>query len=232
MDLPYRLHYAPDNASLCLRLALLARDLPFRTVLVDRSIRAQDTPAYRALHPGGLVPALETPDGTVFETAACLLYLADRHGGLFPGPGDAARGSMLSWLFWLSNTLHPALRVLFYPEQYSGPAARSDMARSNHEQIGRMLDTLEAALPRLEGWLGAEEVSILDCYLCPMLRWMALYPEGGTGWYQPARWPGLQAVAARMDARPITGVASRAEGLGPLPFSRPEPPDPPEGSPI
>ncbi|MEY8839828.1 glutathione S-transferase, partial [Cribrihabitans sp. XS_ASV171] len=37
-----RLHYAPDNASLIIRLALEEMRLPYQAVLVDRAARAQD----------------------------------------------------------------------------------------------------------------------------------------------------------------------------------------------
>lgn len=227
----YRLHYAPDNASLCVRLALLRAGASFETVLVDRRSRAQDSDAYRAVNPNGLIPALETPAGPLFETGAILLWIADRHGaGLAPGPDDTDRGRFLAWLFWLSNTLHPALRVLFYPAQHvagdTGP-----LVERTRERVAAMLDLLEAEAPGLNRWLGAEESSLLDCYLSPMLRWLALYPEGTTGWFHLARRPRLLAVAHRMDLRPETVRAVAAEGLGPAPFSAPVRPDPPEGSP-
>jgi glutathione S-transferase len=94
-----------------------------------------------------------------------------------------------------------------------------------------MLDLLEGEAPGLDRWLGAEGPSLLDCYLCPMLRWLALYPEEGTSWFDLARWPRLLAVARRMDSRPETTQAVTAEGLGPTPFSAPTLADPPEGSP-
>ena len=228
---PYRLHYAPDNASLCVRLALLCADAPFETVLVDRRTRQQDSAAYRALNPNGLIPALETPDGPLFETAAILLWIADRHGaGLAPRPSDADRGRFLSWLFWLSNTLHPALRVLFYaPRHVAGDPA--PLVARTRERVSAMLDLLDDEASRLDRWLGGEGSTLLDCYLCPMLRWLALYPEGATAWFDLARWPRLLAVARRMDTRPETLVAAAAEGLGQNPFSAPVPPHPPEGSP-
>ncbi|HVG49084.1 MAG TPA: glutathione S-transferase family protein [Rubellimicrobium sp.] len=228
---PYRLHYAPDNASLCVRLALLRAGAAFETVLVDRQSRQQDSPAYRALNPNGLIPALETPDGSLFETGAILLWLADQHGaGLAPGAEDADRGRFLGWLFWLSNTLHPALRVLFYPDKHVAGDTGPLVARTR-ERIAAMLDTLEAEAPRLRPWLGAEGSSLLDCYLCPMLRWLALYPRGDAAWFDLQRWPNLLAVAQRMDHRPETQGAVQAEGLGPTPFSAPSLPTPPEGSP-
>ena len=38
----YVLHYAPDNASLAVRLALEELGVPYRTALVDRAARAQE----------------------------------------------------------------------------------------------------------------------------------------------------------------------------------------------
>ena len=67
MTSPLRLHYAPDNASLCVRLALDAVGAPFQTVLVDRAARGQKSQRYLALNPNGLIPVLETPDGALFE---------------------------------------------------------------------------------------------------------------------------------------------------------------------
>lgn len=227
----YRLHYAPDNASLCVRLALLRVGAPFETILVDRGTRAQDTAAFRVLNPNGLIPALETPEGPLFETGAILLWIADRHGaGLAPGPRDPDRGRFLAWLFWLSNTLHPALRVLFYPDKHIAGDAGPLVARTR-ERVSAMLYLLDREASGLDRWLGAEGSSLLDCYLCPMLRWLALYPEGETGWFDLGRWPRLRAVAWRMDSRSETAEAVAAEGLGPTPFSAPTHPNPPEGSP-
>jgi len=228
----YILHYAPDNASLAVRLALYELELPFETVLVDRRSGGLRRPAYLALNPMGQIPVLETPQGAMHETAAILLYLADRHGAgrLMPAPGDPARGLALTWLFWLSNTLHPQLRALFYPDRHAPPGQENAFSRITRGRITDSLTVLEARLPALGRWLGGAAPSVLDCYLCPMLRWLALYPAGTTGWFSLGHWPGLRDVARAMESRPSALAAAMAEGLGPLPFSRPVPPMPPEGS--
>ena len=97
----YRLHYAPDNASLIIRLALEELELPYETVLVDRARTAQQSAEYLALNPNGLIPVLETPHGALFETGAILLWLADTEGKLAPPPESAARGNFLKWLFFV-----------------------------------------------------------------------------------------------------------------------------------
>lgn len=221
-----RLHYAPDNASLCVRLALEELGLPYDTVLVDRRARAQKAPPFLALNPNGLIPVLETPQGPIFETAAILMWLAETQGRLMPPVGAPERMHAIQWMIWLANTLHPTLRMMFYPDQYadgdSGPTHR--MAG---QRLRAHLDLLAeaATVP----WLEEDTASIHACYLAPMLRWAALY-GGGDVWFDLAEWPRLCAFAKRMEARDSVIRAAIAEGLGPTPFSLPSPCNPPEGS--
>ncbi|MEO9863670.1 MAG: glutathione S-transferase N-terminal domain-containing protein [Yoonia sp.] len=216
------LHYAPDNASLCVRLLLAEMDIPHRLVLVDRAAKEQRSAAYLAMNPNGLIPTLETPDGPLFETAAILLWLADqRPGTVFPAPDTGPRGIALTRLFWLSNTVHPALRMLFYPDVYmaSDPAGLRQQARLRLTSYFTQLDTHwdNVACPALA------------CYLAPMLRWCALY-GGDTTWFDLSKWPTLHNFAVAYENRPLVSEVCQAEGLGQTPFSRPCPARPPEGS--
>lgn len=232
MTQPYRLHYAPDNASLIVRLALGELAQPHESILVNRATREQDSTAYRALNPAGLIPVLETPDGPVFETGAILLWLADQHGGLIPAPDDPGRAGALKWLFFVSNTLHPALRMVFYPARHVGPDTDAQTRLRAHMQveIARHLTTLEAAAGDSPALFDGATPTVISLYLGPILRWLALYPPGETGWFDLGRWPRLRAMAAALEGRDSTRAAIRAEGLGPTPFTAPVPPDPPEGS--
>ena len=228
----YRLHYAPDNASLIVRLALEELAVTYDTALVDRRARAQRSPAYLALNPAGRIPVLETPDGPLFETGAILLWLADRHGALAPRPGDPARGAMLKWLFFLGNTLHPAMRMIFYADQYAGPGTAMQAALRGHMQgeAVRHLDVLDTAAERSPTLFSGKTPGVIGLYLGPALRWIALYPDGQTGWFELSRFPRLHALARDLEARASTCAAIKAEGLGAHPFTAPRRPDPPEGA--
>ena len=232
MTAPYRLHYAPDNASLIIRLALEEMGHPYDTVLVDRRTRGHKSPAYLRLNPQGLIPFLETPDGAIFETGAILLWLADRHGKMAPAPDSGERADFLKWLFFTANTLHTGMRTLFYPDQYIGLAEADQVALGRHmkgvlkQHLQAMDDLAAAARP----WFNADDVSVLDFYVACLLRWMALYPAGGTDWFKLAQWPHLKAFAARLEACASVGRAIDAEGLGPAPFTAPIYATPPEGS--
>ena len=62
----YVLHYALDNPSLIIRLALLEIKVPFETRLVDRRIKEQSSKAFLKFNPYGSIPVLETGHITLF----------------------------------------------------------------------------------------------------------------------------------------------------------------------
>jgi glutathione S-transferase len=229
MSKPLRLHYAPDNASLPVRLALEELGAHYETVLVDRARQQQRSAAYLRLNPAGLIPVLETPDGTVFETAAILLWLADRHGALAPQPQDATRGAFLKWLFFTSNTLHAGLRMRFHPDRYAGGAAAARTAL-----LGQMAGEHARHLALLDANAGEwdQGLTMLHLYLAPILRWCALYPLGETDWFRLGDYPALARLCETLEARTATRAVARAEGLGPHPFTAPVPAQPREGSAI
>lgn len=223
----YSLHYAPDNASLIIRLVLDGAGIPYRTVLVDRAQRQQDSAAYRALNPTGLIPTLETPAGPISETGAILLWLADTHR-LGPGPADQDRPNFLKWLFFLSNTAHADLRQIFYPHQYAPADGHRAHLEIMSTRMLRHFGLLEAAVLQHPRLFAAGRP--LGVYTVVLTRWSALYPANAPRWLDLAEFPALADLARAQEARVETRVIARAEGLGPHPFTHPEQPNPPEGS--
>ena len=228
----YILHYAPDNASLIVRLALLELGLPFTTQLVDRAVQAHNSDAYRAKVPTGLIPALEWDGQVMFETGAILLHLADQSGRMMPPASDALRPDALKWVFFIANTLHADCRPHFYPARYAGqspaPAAFCAATRARLAEHLTLLDRAATAQPAL---FWADGPSILTLYCAVICRWLQLYPQDQTKWLDLGNWPALYDLALRCEVRPSAHAAARAEGLGTAIFSAPTPPNPPEGSP-
>ncbi|SFE25226.1 glutathione S-transferase [Sulfitobacter brevis] len=227
----YILHYAPDNASLAVRLALEQRGLPYKAVLVDRKQAEQSGPAYRQLNPNGLIPVLETPQGPLFETGAILLWLADTHGQLGPAPDAPERGDFLKWLFFVANTLHPAERMLFYPEKFIAPDHATALRAGLTQHLHQSFTTLDAAAALRPDWLGGTAPTVLDFYVAALLRWPALYPaDHDRSWFRLGVYPALQRVCAKIESLPATIALQQAEGLGDTPFTAPRHPNPPIGS--
>lgn len=224
------LYYAPDNASVVLRLALEEAGLAFETRLVDRKTKQQKSPEYLALNPAGLIPTLITADGPISETGACLLWLVDRHpeAGLGPLVHDPQRGAFLRWLFFLANTVHADLIRLFYPDRVVPKDAVGDHHDRMAAQLIRHLAVLDRAASEAPALFAAP--SALCLYLGPLLRWAALYPTGGRRWLDLSDFPALLGLTRDLEARPSAAAAAAAEGLGDTPFTAPRPANPPEGS--
>lgn len=227
----YILHYAPDNASVIIRFALEELGAAYQTKLVDRARQAQDSAAYRAVSPTGLIPALQVGNKTLFETGAILLWLADTHGALAPAPRDPGRADFLKWLFFTANTLHADVRMHFYAEKYGGsPAPLAQFTDATRARIAQHLALLNGAARDTSQIFFDGTPTILALYVTTVTRWLRLYPRGQSAWFDLATYPALHALAAQIETRPAILRAAAAEGLGDTPLTAPQYATPPEGS--
>ena len=142
-------------------IALEELGLPWRLHHVNIDEGDHLTPAFLALNPHGRIPVL-TDDETgvvLFESAAILLYLAEKTGRLLPTDFNA-RWQAIQWLIFHASSTSPLLgqRVhfeLFAPEPI--PVA-----------IDRYRQLTEAAFATLNGrladneWLAGDDYSIAD----------------------------------------------------------------------
>lgn len=225
----YVLHYAPDNASLIIRLALDTLGRDYTTVLVDRSRQGQRAPDYLALNPNGLIPTLVTPQGPIFETGAILLWLVDRHNALGPDANHPARADFLKWLFFCANTVHAHLVILFYPDKLvsDNPSLQRTVQIGAQKNLCTHFQTLNDAETRA---FGHDTPTAIDLYIAAMLRWSAIYGPDDHNWFNLRATPRLARLCHRVESLPATSIAQSAEGLGPTPFTAPRRPNPPEGS--
>ena len=74
---------------------------------------------FEELNPNARVPVLVTPDGPVYESAATLMVLSERHGNRFmPHTNGPQRSRALQWLFYLMSTFQPEVLIQFHAERY------------------------------------------------------------------------------------------------------------------
>lgn len=210
-----QLHYAPATASMIPHLLLEEMGAPFELILVDNTVGAHREPAYLALNPNGLIPALTDGDGLVlYETAAICLHLCDTHpqSGLVPALGTVQRAHFYKWLMWLTNTLQSALIVYFYPHRWVDEGNGDGVAQVKaHAQskIDGLLDQLDAELERHGGpWFMGESFTALDPYVFTLCRWTRNFSA------RPARsLPHLGPYLHRVLARPATQRVMATEQL-------------------
>ena len=210
----YVLHFSPDSASTIVRLVLEEWNLPRSYRFIDRDGGALNTPEYRALNPAGLIPTLETPDGVMFETAAILLYLSERHPGLAPAPGSPDRAAFLKWLFFTSSNIHQTLLQLFYPDRVAGPEATPELMRLARARLQSQLGMLDAMVAaEAPDWLSPEKPSILGYYIGVLVHWLASYDPGHPSYFRSHEFPALHKVLVALEARPAVARVAKAEAL-------------------
>jgi glutathione S-transferase len=215
------LYHIPDWASTIVRLALEEIGQPYAIRPMDFNAGDFDAPEFRAVNPLGRIPAMTTPDGPIFETAAILLWLNARHGGLAPCPDDPARAAFLSWLLFTANTLHPTVMALIHPERPAGEAAAAEAGRCALEDLtvqAGHLETLLASQAPL--WLTPAQPA-LGHYLGILIRWAIYLPEDPALRFDLAPFPALTAMLAAHEATPAAVRVAALDGLGPTPFTNP-----------
>jgi glutathione S-transferase len=217
------LYHIPDWASTIIRLALEEIGQPYRVHPMDFDAGDFDAPAFRAINPLGNIPAMMTPDGPIFETAAILLWLNARHGGLAPSPDDPTRAGFLSWLFFTSNTLHPTVMAMIHPDRPAGEAAKAAVARVALEDLTLQAGQLETLIatqgPR---WLTPAQPA-LGHYLGVLIRWAIYLPEDPALRFDLSPFPALTAMLAAHETTPAARRVATLDGLGPHPFTDPSP---------
>lgn len=163
-----KLHYAPRTISVAVAIILEEAGTPYEAIRVDFASAQQTTQDYRKINPKGRVPALETPEGILTETAAILEYAAPQ---LVPQDPYAA-AKMRELMSYLNGTMHPhhahGLRGERWADEESSFA---DMKRKVPERIAECSEHLEELLPSLPFHAGKLEV-VSDAYLYVVLSWL------------------------------------------------------------
>lgn len=211
----YVLHSVSDWASLCIHVALVEMDVPFTLHLHDYDAGTLNSPTFRAINPFGLLPALETPDGPMFETGAILLWLSERHG-LAPTPLSRERAAFLKWFVFVNTSVHSTAVLLLHPERPAGDFAAVAVAQTAHTQMQNHLaaiDTMIATEKPL--WLSSAQPSVLSHYLGMLVRWVVAFPAHPDHAINLATYPALEAVLTALESRPAVLKAAAAENLGP-----------------
>ncbi len=164
-----KLYYAPKTSAFRCRWMLEELGTEFELVTIDLAKGEHKAPEYIAnVHPCGQVPALVVEGATYIESAAIVLFLADRdpEARFSPQLTDPARGNYLQWSFFsmtdLYNSVHP-----IYVRHFFGGAAASDEERAAFEKVVGLTDDTLRKGPFLLG----ERFSAADVIFGGVLVW-------------------------------------------------------------
>jgi glutathione S-transferase len=205
----YTLFYSPGAASMAVHQTLIEIGVPHELRRVDLEAGEQKGAAYLALNPSGVVPTLLVDGQPVYECAALLMLLAERHpdARLAPAAGTPSRPAYLQWMLHFADTLQPAYRQWFYPRDFApevSAEAGKELARGRVEAAWARVDAhLAAHGPYVLG----DTFGVADIFATMLMRWSRNMPRPAT------TWPALAALAARVKARPSWKKLYAIEGL-------------------
>lgn len=205
----YRLYYSPGAASLAAHWMLIELGVPFEVVLIDTEAKQQKTPEYMALNPGGVVPTLIVDGAPMCESTAILMLLAERHAAAVfsPAPGAPERAAYLQWMVYLANTLLPAFRAWFYPDEPASAEASAAAGLVVRTRIEGAWDRIDAQLAKGGPYLLGANLTAADFLATMLMRWSRNMPKTA------AAWPHIAAYLTRMRAMPSLREVHAREGL-------------------
>ena len=197
------LYEFPPTRSQRAKWALEELGVAYESHRVDLPQGEQDTEAYRAIHPLGVVPALKTDAYTMYESVAIVLQLIDEHPekNLAPAPGTPARALYYQWSIFACAELDPPIMTVFdntlRPLEYMRPpGAQHDaaLAARGREDFATRAAVLSTALGDRDyllgsGFSGADILVGHSCYMALVTGLIGDYPV-------------LQAYHGRLQQRP------------------------------
>jgi glutathione S-transferase len=172
------------------RWALEEADAPYDFVVMDAETGHGEEHARR--HPLGRVPALETDDGTLFESAALCLHIADLYpeAGLIPATGTHERGEVYQWVLFAMTELEAAMLRTIVTRR----GTDADQTAQAEERLARVGTVLADVLGQTD-YLVGNRFTIADVVVGGVLgsaRKYDVLPDS----------PALHAYRDRLDGRP------------------------------
>jgi glutathione S-transferase len=163
-----RLYHQPRSRST--RVLWLAEEAgaPIDVVVIAREEKTSDD--YRKMHPLGRSPAYVEDDGPVFESAALVLHLADRHpeAGLIAEPGSYERALQYQWAFFAMTELEAPLVEAareMWKESGRPDTERMESARARFANGAAVVESALAGGEHLVG----DRFSVADVIVCGVL---------------------------------------------------------------
>jgi glutathione S-transferase len=191
------LYEFPPTRSQRAKWVLEELEIEYTSHIVNLSEGQQNSDAYRAIHPLGVVPALKTSSYTIFESVAMVLQLIDEHPekNLAPAVGTPERAHYYQWCVFVPAELDPPIMMVF-DNTLRPPGTPHDpkLADRGRSDFAIRADTLSKALRDRDYILGSSfsGADILLGHSCFMATLTGLIGD----------YPPLQAYYARLQQRP------------------------------
>ena len=133
---------------------------------------------FKTINPNLTVPAVITADGPLTESAAILVYLAEKHGHQFmPEINDSNRSQFWQWQFYLMSTLQPEVLNQFHPERYhpNDLDSQNKLRASSMVKLEQIWHSIEDRLNSLQHYF-CETYSVCDMLFAMQALWTQSRP--------------------------------------------------------
>ncbi|MBB6096523.1 glutathione S-transferase [Povalibacter uvarum] len=167
-----RLYEFGPTRSLRVRWTLQELGVPFQSVIVDMSRNEHQLPDFLSLNPAAKLPVLVDGDLVLNESAAIVLYLAEKYADKGLVPKDLReRADMTRWLLFTVTELEQPLwriaRNTFVYAESDRVAADVPVARRDFEAMAAVMD----AHMRDREFVVGNHVTVADFVLAYTLDW-------------------------------------------------------------
>lgn len=164
-----KLFYVPRTRANRPRWLLEELGVPYELIRLDPTKGDTRSDEHSNRHPLKHVPVLETKDGSLFESAAIVLQLADLHGKLIPPVGSYERGLVYQWLFFAMTEIEPPC-VVYFAEKVHKKTPESEAALKAKVKINEAVQVVNAQLANRE-WILPSGFSVADVVLGSVVWW-------------------------------------------------------------
>ena len=175
------------------KVSVLLEELgvPYAVRKIDLMAGEQKQPWFLDICPNGRIPALTDGAFAVFESGACLIYLAEKFGRFMPADAEG-RSRVIQWLMFQMGGIGPMMgqaNVFFryFPEKIPAAIAR-------YQGEGRRLFTV------LDGQLAKGEFLAGDYSIADIANWC---------WVRTAAWSGIDTEGLPHLKRWLDTIAAR-----------------------
>ena len=177
--------------------------------LIEKSTRADDlqTAEYVRLNPNARIPTLVDGDGTLWESMAINIYLAQKYDGPVHLAGPKELGLAAQWSFWAVLEMEELLLGLLEHRAMLPEFARDPSQAERSELLLRKpLGVLNHRLTGHE-YLAGDSFTVADLNVASILAWGRMSRLNLSACSEVARW--LDACLARPAYRRVRDQAKR-----------------------
>lgn len=157
-----------ETKDLRVQWALEELGLPYRVHGVDHTGGEHQGEAFGEISPFRLLPVIDDDGFIVTESAAILLYLAEKAGKLIPADFQG-RSQVVQWSIAAVATVHRPLMEIQIIDKFGGGEGAGPRRAAMVQEAGRWLAALEQRLDDRE-WITGDDFTVADIVLACVLR--------------------------------------------------------------